>query len=168
MYKIVGLFGFFLILACSYSEPQTPSNPRFNHSMLFVTDSEVSRAFYEEAFGMQFYKHLDEMVIFNEESENDTVAINITLMRMPGYKFNYEFAQSPVAGDSTLQSPHYQHVGIEVDDIDTSIEIALNAGAELAIPKRHLKAGDIEAKTVFFYGPDGELIELMEILEGDF
>ncbi len=162
------MFVLCMILACSYSEPQTPSNPRFNHAMLFVIDAEVSRAFYEEAFGMQFYKHLSEMVIFNEESENDTLAINITLMRMPGYKFNYEFAQSPVAGDSTLQSPHYQHVGIEVDDIDASIERAEKAGAELAVQKRHLKAGDIEAKTVFFYGPDGELIELMEMVEGDF
>lgn len=168
MIKIFGVLWLCLVLACNNSLPEEQPVLRFNHAMLFVTDAEVSRAFYEEAFGMQFYKQLTEMVIFNEESANDTLAINITLMRMPGYRFNYEFAQSPVAGDSILQSPHYQHVGIEVADIDASIKKALNAGAELAIQKRHLKAGDIEAKTVFFYGPDGELIELMEILEGDF
>ncbi len=168
MGKILGLLGLCLILACDNAETIEQSNPRFNHAMLYVTNAEASRAFYEEAFGMQFHKQLTEMVVFNEEAANDTLAINITLMRMPGYRFNYEFVQSPVAGDSTLQSPHYQHVGIEVDDIDASIEVALQAGAALAVKKRHLKAGDIEAKTVFFYGPDGELIELMEMVEGDF
>ena len=168
MSKILGILGVFLILACSSTVPNEQRVLRFNHTMLFVTDAVVSRAFYEDAFGMQFHQHLTEMVIFNEETENDTLAINITLMRMPGDTFNYEFAQSPVAADSSLQSPHYQHIGIEVTDIDASIEKAVKAGAEVAVRKRHLKAGDIEAKTVFFYGPNGELIELMEILEGDF
>lgn len=167
MFRILGVLGLCLIMACSDSAPKESSNPRFNHTMLFVTDANASRAFYEQAFGMEFYKQLTEMVVFNDEG-NDTLDINITLMRMPGYRFNYEFAQSPVAGDSTLSSPHYQHVGIEVDNIQTSIKRALDAGAELAVAERHLKAGDIEAKTVFFYGPDGELIELMQILKGDF
>ena len=168
MYKVLGFLGLCLILSCSDIDTQTSSNPRFNHAMLYVTDAGASRAFYEEAFGMEFHKHLTEMVVLNEGSDNDTLAINITLMRMPGYRFNYEFAQSPVAGDSTLQSPHYQHVGIEVDDIEASIERALKAGAQLAVEKRHLKAGDVEAKTVFFFGPDGESIELMEMVKGDF
>ena len=168
MHKILTGLGLFLTVACNNGEIVEQSNPRFNHVMLYVTNAEVSKAFYEEAFGMQFHKQVTEMVIFNEEAANDTFAVNITLMRMPGYRFNYEFAQSPVAGDSALQSPHYQHVGIEVDDIDASIERALNAGAVLAVKKRHLKAGDIEAKTVFFFGPDKELIELMEMIEGDF
>ncbi len=165
MYRLLGILC--LALACS-NVGQEQTKLRFNHAMLYVTNAEVSKGFYEKAFGMQFYKHLSEMVIFNEESENDTLAINITLMRMPGHKFIYEFAQSPIADDSTLSSPHYQHVGIEVKDIDASIEKAINAGAELAVQKRHLKAGDIEAMTVFFYGPDREMIELMQILEGDF
>lgn len=168
MFKLLGVFGLLLGLACSDVEPVNQSSPRFNHAMLFVTNAEESRVFYEEAFGMQFYKQVTEMVIFNEEAVNDTLAVNITLMRMPGHRFNYEFVQSAIAGDSTLQSPHYQHVGIEVKNIDASIQRAKDAGADLAVRKKHLKAGDIEAKTVFFYGPDRELIELMEILEGDF
>ncbi|MFN1835212.1 VOC family protein [Balneola sp. MJW-20] len=168
MNRILGVLGICLIMAYCSSVPDESSNPRFNHAMLYVTDAEASRIFYEEAFGMEFYKQLTQMVVFNEGADNDTMSVNITLMRMPGYRFNYEFAQSPVAGDSTRSSPHYQHIGIEVDDIDVSIERAMNAGAKLATRKRHLKAGDIEAKTVFFYGPDKELIELMEIIEGDF
>jgi len=168
MYRILRVLGLCLIVGCSNTTPKESSNPRFNHAMLIVTDAEASQVFYEDAFGMEFYKQLTQMVVFNEEADNDTLDINITLMRMPGYRFNYEFAQSPVAGDSSLSSPHYQHVGIEVDNIEASIERAIDAGADLAVAERHLKAGDIEAKTVFFYGPDRELIELMEILDGDF
>jgi len=161
-------FVLILFIACGTNDIQKEAKPRYNHVMLTVSDAGASAAFYEEAFGMELYKHLTEMVVLNEDAENDSLRINLFLMRMPGHRFIYEFAESPQAADSTLRSPHYQHVGIEVDDIDASIERAVAAGAEFAVPKRHLKVSDMEAKTVFFYGLDGEMIELMQMIEGDF
>lgn len=155
-----------MFMACASNDEH--SNPRFNHTFLYVSDADRSAAFYEEAFGMQKYKQLEQLVIQYNDERTDSVNINITLMRMPGYKYNLEFAESPVASDSSYQSPHFQHIGIEVDDIEVSITRALKAGAVQAREERLIRADDILTKTIFFYGPDKELIELMEILEGDF
>lgn len=158
----------FLGMACTSCITVEDTAPRFNHVMLYVSDADVTRAFYEDAFGMEFYKQVTEMVVLYEDAMSDTLSVNITLMRMPGHTFNVEFIQSPAASDTTLRSPHYQHIGIEVDDMAASMRRAESAGAVRAREMRDLQAGDIRAKTVFYYGPDGEMIELMEILEGEF
>jgi len=41
-------------------------------------------------------------------------------------------------------------------------------GAEVLVPIRLIKAEGVEAKQAFFKGPDGEPIELMEIISGEF
>ncbi|WKK67048.1 hypothetical protein [Lutimonas zeaxanthinifaciens] len=49
-----------------------------------------------------------------------------------------------------------------------AVDRATNAGAEVLAPIRLVQTNGIETKQAFLKGPDGEIIELMQIISGDF
>ena len=62
-----------MFMACASNDEH--SNPRLNHTFLYVSDADRSAAFYEEAFGMQKYKQLEQLVIEYNDGRTDSVNI---------------------------------------------------------------------------------------------
>jgi catechol 2,3-dioxygenase-like lactoylglutathione lyase family enzyme len=164
---IVLVMAVILTTGCNPQKPET-DGPRFNHVMLYVSDLDESVQFYRNAFGMRLDQKLDHLMVENDTGMYDTLAVNMALLRLSGSRFVLELSQRAVAQDSSAVPLHFQHLGIEVDDIELAMKKAGAAGAETVRPVTTVKAEGIKARNAFFKGPDGEIIELMEILEGAF
>lgn len=151
------------------SERVAEEIPRFNHVVLYVSDMERSIAFYSEALGLEIHQRINEFAIVADDGESQNVVpVNMTLMRLPGSQFIYEIIENQAVYESPIANTHFQHIGIEVTDIEVALAWAVSNGAMDATPIRTIHAGDVVTKTVFFKGPDGEQIEFMQILEGDY
>ncbi len=166
MYK--GILSCILVIVlsqCSAPSEQSVS-PRINHVMLYVSDLDASIDFYTRAFGLEVTSKISSLSFENEDGSETSIEIELALLKFPGQDFVYEMAerQSAEGGAQAL----FQHVGIDVQDIDAALKRALDAGAILTTPIRTVTAEDVTAKNAFVTGPDGELIEFMQILEGEF
>lgn len=156
------------VTSCT-SERVVNEIPRFNHVVLYVTDMEQSVAFYSEALGLEIHQRINELAIVADDSgTQNVVPVNMTLMRLPGSQFIYEIIENPAVYESPIANTHFQHIGIEVPDIEIALDRAISNGGTEASSIRTILAGDVVTKTVFFKGPDGEQIEFMQILEGDY
>jgi catechol 2,3-dioxygenase-like lactoylglutathione lyase family enzyme len=164
---IVLVMAVILTTGCNPKNSET-DGPRFNHVMLYVSDLDESVQFYRNAFGMRLDQKLDHLMVENDTGMYDTLAVNMAFLRLSGSRFVLELSQRAVAQDSSAVPLHFQHLGIEVDDIELAMKKAGAAGAETVRPVTTVMADGIKAKNAFFKGPDGEVIELMEILEGAF
>ena len=153
-----------MILASTTAKKDAPVSPRFNHVMLYVSDLDASIEFYTDAFDLHVSQRLDEIVRIDSEGEHPS-SVTMAFLKFPGQDFVFELAQRETEGNA---SAHYQHVGIDVLDIKQASERLKAAGAENFSGIRHLRAKNTEVLNCFFNGPDGELIELMQILEGEF
>jgi catechol 2,3-dioxygenase-like lactoylglutathione lyase family enzyme len=164
---IVLVLAVILTTGCNPKTPET-DGPRFNHVMLYVSDLDESVRFYGNAFGMRLDQKLDHLMVENDTGMYDTLAVNMAFLRLSGSRFVLELSQRAVNQDSNAVPLHFQHLGIEVDDIELAMKKAGAAGAETLRTLTTVKAEGIKARNAFFKGPDGEIIELMEMLEGAF
>ena len=157
---VVALTGFVL-----YPAPE--ASPRFNHVMLYVSDLEASIDFYTDAFDLEL-ERIDSLTVVGTDGTETTRPVRMAFLRFPGQEFLLELAeQQAVAGEAP--GPLYQHLGIDVTDIESSAERAIGAGAQNFSGVRTVRAtGGVVAMNAFFQGPDGELLELMQVLEGRF
>ncbi len=150
-------------------EKSAETTPRFNHVVIYVSDMDRSVAFYRDAIGLDIHREISELSILDEVSETrEPVHVNMTLMRLPGSRFIFELIENPAAYEMPSANVHFQHIGIEVTDIESSLNHAIAHGASEVTPVRTIFAADIITKTAFFKGPDGEQIEFMQILSGDY
>jgi predicted enzyme related to lactoylglutathione lyase len=78
----------------------------------------------------------------------------------------FELAERKVPDDGI--SPVFQHVGVDVKDIEAAAERVKAAGGEGFNGIAVVEAQGVRAKTAFFKGPDGENVELMQIVSGTF
>jgi len=79
-----------------------------------------------------------------------------------------ELAERP-APASTGPAPYYQHVGVDVRDIAAAAERVRKAGGQSPSPIQTVSTSSgTVAKNMFFRGPSGELVELMQIVSGEF
>lgn len=144
-----------------------PLSPRFNHVMLLVTNLDSSIAFYTTAFDLQVAQRINELTT---TAANGTVTprpVRMALLKFPGQEFVLELAErpAPTAG----QSPWYQHLGVDVRDIGAAAERVRKAGGRdpSAVQTVSTPTGTV-AKNMFFRGPSGELVELMQMIAGEF
>ena len=140
---------------------------RFNHVMLYVSDLDKSIDFYTAAFPIDVQERVKKLNISTEEGTQE-VAVNMAFLRFKGQDFILELAQQDGLPDTDTFSPDYQHLGINVLDIEAAHEKLLRAGAEEFSPIREIRANDLRVKNSFYLGPDGERIELMQVFEGRF
>ena len=140
-------------------------SPRFNHVMLYVSDLEASIEFYTKAFDLDVAQRLNEISELTEDGESPR-PVKMAFLKFPGQEFVFELAERNVEGDDA--SRHFQHVGIDVTNIEQAARRLKQAGGANYSGIRHLRANDTEVKNCFFTGPDGEQIELMQILAGEF
>ncbi len=129
---------------------------------------EKSVDFYTQAFDLKVtnnsIKHLVYTLPDGTKKERD---VNIVLLKFPKQDFVYEMLEV-VKSDSLVDFALFKHVGIDVKNIEKAFEQATNAGAKILVPIRLVQANEIEVKQAFLEGPDGEVIELMQIISGEF
>lgn len=157
---VVGLVGF-----ARDASPEL--SPRFNHVMLYVSDLEASIEFYTAAFDVEVTQRLTSITVVAEDGTETTNPVRMAFLKFPGQEFVLELSERevPDGGPSAL----FQHLGIDVADIDAAAERVLAAGALNFTGVRTVRAtGGIEAKNAFFVGPDAEQLELMEMVAGTF
>ena len=142
-------------------------SPRFNHVVITVSNMENSIDFYTSAFDLEItntIKHLEYTTADGTVTNRD---IHVVLLKFPGQDFVWEMVENPnlVASESPSL---YQHVGVDVTNMETAFNRLVNAGAEIVVAPRLVKMIGLETRQAFLKGPDGEMIELMQILSGDF
>ncbi len=143
-----------------------PPSPRFNHVMLYVSDLERSVEFYTSAFELDV-ERVTELHILPEEGEERFAEVRMALLRFPDQNFILEISEND-AGDTDKLSPLFQNIGIDVNDINDAEKRLLKAGARIVNPIQEVRANDVEVYNAFYAGPDGESIELMQVVKGEF
>ncbi|MEQ8331233.1 MAG: VOC family protein [Longimicrobiales bacterium] len=147
--------------------PPSALSPRFNHVMLYVSDLDASIAFYTQAFDLEVTQRIDALTVVGPDGSESRATVRMAFLKFPGQEFVFELSEQevPAAGASAF----YQHVGVDVMDIEAAAERALAAGAREYSGVRTVRTdGGVVARNAFFRGPDGELVELMEMVAGEF
>lgn len=140
--------------------------PVFNHVFLSVSDIDSSISFYTTAFNLRVTQRFEHLEI-SQQDKTDTLDVKIAFLKFPEQDFVYELSER--FEDTALSSGLFQHVGIEVDNIKAVSNRLIEVGAEPIISTRHIKTdGALEIKQAFFRGPDGEQIEIIEVLKGEY
>ena len=159
-----------LLTACSTTKPGSDSvlRPRVNHVFLSVANIDSSVAFYLKAFDLKETNRLSVLRIEQGDSITER-KVKIAFLKFTGQDLAFEVSErAPATDASTSGTQLYQHVGVEVSDINVAFQRVKDAGGKVAIPIRIVRTNRIEIKQAFFRGPDGELIELAEIISGGY
>jgi catechol 2,3-dioxygenase-like lactoylglutathione lyase family enzyme len=154
-----------IVVTVSASAPakEAAVSPRFNHVMLLVTNLDSSITFYTAAFDLQVSQRITGLTVSGKARP-----VKMALLKFPGQDFVFELAERPAPAASDA-APSYQHVGVDVRDITAAAERARKAGGRDPTPIQTVSTSSgTVAKNMFFRGPSGELVELMEIVSGDF
>jgi catechol 2,3-dioxygenase-like lactoylglutathione lyase family enzyme len=142
-------------------------SPRFNHVMLYVSDLDASIAFYTRAFEVEIANRIESLTVVTPDGTETERPVRMAFLKFPGQEFVLELSEQRIeAGEA---GGLYQHLGVDVTDIEAAAERAQTAGARDFSGIRTVRAsGGIEARNAFFLGPDGELLELMQMVAGEF
>ena len=159
-----------IIVAVSAFAPAKKASltPRFNHVMLVVSNLDSSITFYTTAFDLQVAQRITELHVTGANGNQSARPVKMALLKFPGQEFVLELAERP-APSTTGPAPYYQHLGVDVKDIAAAAERVRQAGGRdpSAIQTVSTSSGTV-AKNMFFRGPSGELLELMQIVSGTF
>ena len=158
------------IFAISAAAPakEAAISPRFNHVMLVVSNLDSSIAFYTTAFDLRVAQRITELRVTGATGAQSARPVKMALLKFPGQEFVLELAERP-APPAAGPAPYYQHLGVDVHDIAAAAERVRQAGGRdpSAIQTVSTSSGTV-AKNMFFRGPSGELVELMQVVSGEF
>jgi len=160
-----------LLLAASVTgfalRPAAPLTPRFNHVMLYVGNLEASIGFYTKAFDVRVTQRIDTLRVTRPNGAESTNAVRMAFLRFPGQDVVLELAERQVPNAGA--PPFYQHVGVDVGNIETAAARVQAAGGRdwSGISTVRPNGGTV-ARNGFFRGPDGEMVELMQLVQGEF
>lgn len=164
---LVALLGVVATAASAWrSPPAAPLTPRFNHVMLTVANLDSSVAFYTRAFDLEVAQRIASLRVTRPDGSTAEREVKMAFLKFPGQEFVFELAERKVADDGI--SPVFQHVGVDVTDIEAAAERVKAAGGEGFAGIAVVEGQGVKAKTAFFKGPDGENVELMQIVSGTF
>ena len=147
---------------------KAPLSPRFNHVMLVVSNLDSSITFYTAAFDLQVAQRITELKVTGANGTPTARPVKMALLKFPGQEFVLELGERP-ATTPPGPPPYYQHLGVDVRDIAAAAERVRKAGGRDPSPIQtvNTSTGTV-AKNMFFRGPSGELVELMQIVSGEF
>jgi catechol 2,3-dioxygenase-like lactoylglutathione lyase family enzyme len=148
------------------SQPAAPLTPRFNHVMLTVSNLDSSVAFYTRAFDLEVTQRLSSLTVTRPDGSTAVREVKMAFLKFPGQEFVFELAERKVEDDGI--TPVFQHVGVDVTDIEAAAKRVEAAGGKGFTGIAVVQGDGVKAKTAFFKGPDGENVELMQILSGTF
>ena len=124
---------------------------RYLHTMLRITDSGKTRAFYE-ALGLEFRREMD--IVRNGEKEATNYFFGV-----PGEDEELEFTYNHDGRTYELGTA-YGHVAFAVDDLDDTLAQLKEHGIE---PEREpYRVRDGGSRLCFVKDPDGYRIELLD------
>jgi catechol 2,3-dioxygenase-like lactoylglutathione lyase family enzyme len=143
-------------------------SPRFNHVMLLVSNLDSSITFYTAAFDLQVAQRITELRVTGASGTPSARPVRMALLKFPGQEFVLELAERP-APAAAGPAPYYQHLGVDVGDIAAAAERVRKAGGRDPSPIQTVgtSSGTV-ARNMFFRGPSGELLELMQVVSGEF
>ena len=159
-----------IVVAASAFAParEAPLSPRFNHVMLVVSNLDSSITFYTAAFDLQVAQRITELRVAGPDGTPTARPVKMALLKFPGQEFVLELAERP-APASDGPAPYYQHLGVDVRDIEAAAERVRKAGGRDPSPIQTVStSGGSVAKNMFFRGPSGERLELMQMVSGEF
>jgi len=157
-----------LVYSCTGQPDQKILSPRVNHVMLYVADLDASIDLYTTAFDLKVTERVSLLKRDLSDGTTQEVDVKLALLKFPGQDFVYELAERSNLPDSIGFTSTFQHIGIDVKDIESAQQRAIEAGFESMGDIRIVYANDIEVKNTFLKGPDGELVELMQMISGVF
>jgi catechol 2,3-dioxygenase-like lactoylglutathione lyase family enzyme len=164
---VISLILLLSLTHCTDTKQRKAVSPRINHVMLYVSDLENSIDFYTRAFDLTVTNRLDSLTAVQPDGSEVTRPVKMAFLKFPGQDFVFELSQQP-RDTTSVPNAFFQHVGVDVTDIDTAFKRAVEVGGDVLLQVRTVKAKGIEAKQAFLAGPDGERIELMQIISGEF
>ena len=159
-----------IIIAVSAFVPakEAPLSPRFNHVMLVVSNLDSSITFYTAAFDLQVAQRITELKVTGANGTPTARPVKMALLKFPGQEFVLELSERPTT-TSAGPAPFYQHLGVDVRDIAAAAERVGKAGGRNPSPIQTVSTSSgTVAKNMFFRGPSGELVELMQVVSGEF
>ena len=151
-------------LSCVTKEPLSP---RFNHIFVQVSNIERSVEFYTKAFDLEVTNSLDTLIVTEKDGQPRVYLRNIVFLKFPNQDFVFELRETTET-DTLSNFDLFEHIGVDVNDIDAAVQKVISAGAELVVPVRLIETNNLILKHAYLKGPDGELIELDEIISGEF
>ncbi|MBN3520987.1 VOC family protein [Algoriphagus lutimaris] len=152
-------------VGCQTKSDEVQLLSRFNHVYLSVADMDRCIAFYTAAFDLEVAKHVKKLKRTTEDGMSTESDINLAFFRFPGQGFVLEVGENPEFKPEN-SSANYLHVCVEVKDIETAGKRVEEAGGILSRPLSLVEIEGVTAKTMFFTGPDGETIELLQLISG--
>jgi len=113
--------------------------------MLSVSNLEASIKFYTSGFDLQVTNQLKKIEVFNEDGSTISRDVNMAFLKFPDQNFVLELSETPNI-NSENPSPFYQHLGIDVQDIEKAFNCLKDIGVEVMVLIRLVKADGVEAK----------------------
>lgn len=124
------------------------------HIALYTKDMETSLKFYETLGG----------IVTDQADVKKAIGTNhIKIVQMPG--FFLEIIEPHDGSPVTAEGGLFPHIAIEVDDVDAAVADLKAAGINtFRTPEPNSMPIFGGIRNIFFYGPDGELLELLQHL----
>ena len=124
------------------------------HIGIFVSDMAVSKAFYTDILGFECYH---ETVLENKDG-----AIGLAFLRCG----TCEIELVAIPGGEKRTDGIVDHIALTISDIDAATTCLKERGItfDTECPEKLHMVFDNGVKCIFFRGPDGERIELSEVL----
>ena len=124
------------------------------HIALYTKDMETS---------LNFYKALGGVVTDQADVQKPTGTNHIKIVQMPG--FFLEIIEPHDGSPVTAEGGLFPQIAIEVDDVDAAVADLKSAGiTSFRTPEPNTMPIFGGIRNIFFFGPDGELLELLQHL----
>ena len=124
------------------------------HIALYTKDMEAS---------LNFYKILGGVVTDQADVQKPTGTNYIKIVQMPG--FFLEIIEPHDGSPVTAEGGLFPHIALEVDDVDAAVaELKVAGITSFRTPEPNTMPIFGGIRNIFFYGPDGELLELLQHL----
>lgn len=147
----------------------TKTSPRFNHVMLYTSNLESTVNFYTTAFDLEVTNTIKKLKRTKQDGSISESEVNIALLKFLNQGFVLEIAEISNLTESVTSGYNvYQHLGVNVINIETALERIIKAGAEVIAPLELAEMNGLSTQHVFLKGPNGETIELMQVMSGSF
>lgn len=158
-----GLQTFILTLALSLSFSKVHAENYLYDVGNYVSDIEASERFYTSVFDFEVVRRWSEMQVSTDGVEFQSIPHKGVYLKDPN-GMHLEFIESDNSYNYREVQAPVNHFALRVDDLNEVYDLALKAGAKPAVPISFVRLGDFNVKTGFVFGPDGERIQLIEIL----
>jgi predicted enzyme related to lactoylglutathione lyase len=100
--------------------------------MMVVSNVDSSVTFYTAAFDLKVAQRITELSVTPPNGTATAHPVKMALLKFPGQEFVLEMVERPAP--ATGPSPNYQHVGIDVRDIEAAAERIRTAGGRELSP----------------------------------